>query len=197
VISTKRTLSNIVRAGTLLWLFVHFTLTLAYVLPVNPIKVRHMGILDRTIGTYFQQNWSLFAPNPLSNDQALIARCLSAEEAAAAEVGKLPTEGWHDLSTSFWTRFQQNRLSAYDRLVRPQSNSIREFMAGNPGLQEWYESCQRGQKEACKKMEEGFKLSRKVASSSLKSLWVAPPGARLSSEWLGRTASGDWSSAKS
>lgn len=169
-IKLKRTLSVVVKVGTLVWLAVHFTLTLAYVLPINPIKVKHVGLLDRTIGTYFQQNWSLFAPNPLSNDQALIARCLSADEAAVAERGQLPTDGWRDLSTPFWTHFQQNRFSAYDRLVRPQSNAIREYMAGSHGLQEWYEACQKGQQEACKKMEEGRKLSRKLAGGILKKI---------------------------
>jgi hypothetical protein len=166
----KRSLSWIVRIAALMWLVVHFAMTLVYVMPFTPIKVRHTGLLDRTIGTYFQQNWSLFAPNPLSNDQALIARCLSSEEGEAANAGKLPTTGWHDLSTPFWSRFQQNRFSAYDRLVRPQSNAIREFMAGSFDLGELFQACKRGQKEACKKADEGYARSRKVAGEMLKKI---------------------------
>jgi len=166
----KRSLSCAVRAAALLWLVTHFTLTVAYVMPINPIKIRHMRLLDMTIGTYFQQNWSLFAPNPLSNDQALIARCLSAEEGAAAGEGRLPVNGWHDLSTPFWARFQQNRFSAYDRLVRPQSNAIREYMAGGPELEEWYEGCKKGYPEACKRVEDGVARSRQWSGEMLKKI---------------------------
>ena len=166
----KRALSCAVKVATLTWLVAHFALTVAYVMPVNPIKIKHMYLLNMTIGTYFQQNWSLFAPNPLSNDQALVARCLSAEEGAAAGEGRLPVNGWHDLSTPFWARFQQNRFSAYDRLVRPQSNAIREYMAGTPDLEDYYKGCQRGNAEACKKVEDGVTMARKWSGDMLKKI---------------------------
>lgn len=194
----KKSFSWGVRIATLVWLVVHFTLTLIYVMPSTPIKTKNKLFLDMTIGTYFQQNWSLFAPNPLMNDQALVARCLSAEEGAAADAGALPTKGWRDLSTKFWARFQQNRFSAYDRLVRPQSNAIREYMAGGFDIEGWIKACKRGRQEACKIADETFSKSRKAAAATLKKIGSSyclevNPGATHVALGLHETPAAPWS----
>jgi hypothetical protein len=69
----RRWLSNVVRVAALIWLVTHFALTVTYVMPVNPIKLGLQPFLNATIGTYFPQNWSLFAPDPLTSDYAFLA----------------------------------------------------------------------------------------------------------------------------
>ena len=46
---------------------------------------------------------------------------------------QLPKDGWFDVSTPFWYRHhchQQNRFSAYDRLIRPQAAALRLYRTG-------------------------------------------------------------------
>src|SRR5207302_9022584 len=56
--------SLLIRLAALLWLVVHFGLTVAYVTPLNPLTVLLQPLLNATIGTYFSQGWGFFAPNP-------------------------------------------------------------------------------------------------------------------------------------
>lgn len=181
---TGRGLANVVRVGTLFWLTAHILLTLAYVMPMNPVKTPLKPLLDRTINTYFQQNWSLFAPNPVSSDTTLLARPLSRAEVAALRKQGLPKDGWYDLSMPLWTRFQQNRFSAYDRLVRPATNSIRSH--GGSDLGPWWDACRKGDKTACKYYEARLRDAReksgrvlaKIGSAFCKD--VARPGQEIS-----------------
>lgn len=156
----KRFFSNLIRITVLIWFVAHFSLTLLYVLPVNPIKLAMLPLLEAYIGTYFVQNWSLFAPNPLDSNHALLVRCIYPEDHETIRRQGLPSAGWHDLSTPFWHRFQHNRFSAYDRLIRPQSNAIRNYANGGVMLADWGESCRKGMKESCDFFDEKVKLVR-------------------------------------
>lgn len=163
----KAGLAHLIRVLTLLWLIIHFTLTTLYVLPVNPVKLYLQPLLILTIGTYFPQNWSLFAPNPVSSNHALLVRPLSDEEFADMTTKGMPADGWYDLTSPLWSHFQQNRFSAYDRLARPQSNGIRAYFSGGPELSPWWEACKKGDPEACQFSEEQFQIRRSQASAFL------------------------------
>src|SRR5258705_9799393 len=90
---------NILRVMTVLWLVTHFTLVMLYVFPTNPVKDRLEPLLDATIGTYFWQNWDLFAPEPDNTDVVLLVRPLSSNEYRIAQANGLPSNGWYDLSS--------------------------------------------------------------------------------------------------
>ncbi len=119
---------NLLRIMTVLWLIAHFTLTLIYVLPLNPVKLAWQPFLNATIGTYFPQNWNLFAPDPISADFALVVRPLSSDELKVAEAKGLPSDGWYDLSSLLWTKNQNDRFSAYERLSRPATKAILNYL---------------------------------------------------------------------
>lgn len=140
----KNILSNIFKVFTILFFVVHFLLTIIYVLPLNPIKVRIRPLLDQTIGTLFAQNWSLFAPNPVANDFILLLEPLKTNN--PKEIKK---HGWYDLSSPFWHRFQEHRFSAYDRLARSQSNAVRTALSGDPRLIPYLKACEKGDTAAC------------------------------------------------
>ena len=163
-VKTRRWLGRGVRGVTLLYLAAHFALTFLYVMPVNPVSLETQSVVDATIGRFFSQNWRLFAPNPLSSDQIVLARCLDDNEAKAALAGKLPTDGWFDLSTPVWDRFHAHRFSAYDRLSRPATNAARQFITGGTYLAPWFESCQHGNQEACDVVKKQVELSRGPAA---------------------------------
>lgn len=119
---------NLLRIITVLWLSTHFTLTLLYVLPLNPLKLAWQPFLNTTIGTYFPQNWNLFAPDPISADFALVVRPLSSDELKVAEAKGLPSNGWYDLTSPLWAKNQNNRFSAYERLSRPATKAILNYL---------------------------------------------------------------------
>jgi hypothetical protein len=145
----------------------HFALTVAYLAPPNPIKARMQPMLDATIGTYFEQNWSLFAPNPRSSDEALLARLLTAGEVAEIPTRGLPQDGWYDLSSPLYMAFEQNRFSAHDRLSRPQYRAIIAYLLGDPSLRLWQQSCARGDRASCSVYEQRLDLARRRARELL------------------------------
>ncbi len=173
-----------VRLLTLFWLAAHFALTVVYVMPLNPMNAAMQPLLNATLGTYYSQNWRLFSPEPLARNYALLIRPLSAEQAIASK-NDLPSDGWFDVTTPFWVRFQRNRFSAYDRLTRPQLNAILNWLTGGTGLEAWQQSCQMGDTKACAYFEEELRLVRvqeaqvltRVASAFCKDVAEACRGA--------------------
>jgi hypothetical protein len=139
----------VVRIAALLWLVVHFTLTVAYVMPLNPVTASMQPLLRATIGTYFPQGWSFFAPDPAWSVPVLLARPLSPAEAAAVATEGLPSDGWYDLSTPLWERFHGNRLSAYARIAYPQLRATLAYSGGGKELALLSELCQKGSTPAC------------------------------------------------
>src|SRR5262249_47656112 len=83
---------------------------------------------------------------------------------ARADGGELPTDGWYDLSTPYWRNHQRNRFSAYDRLIRPQTGAMRQYMTGGLPLAPYAASCQKGWTEACDFYQQGLPPSRAAFS---------------------------------
>ena len=166
-----RMLGHGVRIGSLVWLVTHFVLTALYVIPPNPVNMALQPLLDATIGTYFGQNWSLFAPNPVSADTALLVRCLEPGESEPA-VGQ-PSDDWYDISTPFWKAFQRNRFSPYDRLVRTQTSAIREFTGNSTVITEWRSACEKGTPGACETLDKLLKNDRTIAGAYLRRIGCA------------------------
>jgi hypothetical protein len=166
------------RAFFLIWLLVHFALTIIYVMPVTPLKIELQPILSATIGRYFNQNWSLFAPNPVSTNEKLFVKCLTKEEVEDGPVAGVTAANWHDLSTPFWQAFQRNRFSAYERLGRPGSNAMRTYLTGGVGLTPWFEACRKGDTDSClfyqaqlkSAREQSVRLLRLIGSSFCKAI---------------------------
>jgi hypothetical protein len=156
----RRTIEDAIRLLSLLWLFVHFALTVAYVMPPNPMNAAWQGFLDATVGTYYSQNWQLFSPEPLTENYALYVRPLTDAQAAGIARDGLPQYGWFDITSPLLARFQQNRFSAYDRLTRPQINAILKWLSGGANLASWQQSCQMGDSKACAFYSEQLKLIR-------------------------------------
>src|SRR6478672_1124592 len=101
-----RALLVAVKAATLIYFVIHFGLTLLYVGPINPVKLRHQRLLGMTIGSLFPQNWSFFAPNPMASNQILLVHCVQPDESPS-----VPTAGWYDVSSPLIVRHQQQRFS--------------------------------------------------------------------------------------
>ncbi|MEV8532191.1 DUF5819 family protein [Streptomyces sp. NPDC051211] len=92
----------------------HLALVFLHVAPANTVGKRHADAVDEWIYPEFEQNWKLFAPNPLQQNIAVEVR---AQVRTAA--GERITTGWRDLSAEdgeairgnpFPSHVQQNEL---------------------------------------------------------------------------------------
>src|SRR5260370_14637260 len=126
---------SVVRIMTVLLLVAHFTLTVLYVFPINPAKDTLQPLIDATIGTYFQQNWMLFAPNPVSRDSELLVRPLSDNEYSVALIKGLPSDGWYDILSPLWAKNQSNRFSMYGRVATIALPAIQAYLTNRDDAQ--------------------------------------------------------------
>ncbi|MEO8217302.1 MAG: DUF5819 family protein [Acidobacteriota bacterium] len=150
--------------GSILALTIHFAMTVLWVGPFNPIKVHLNGLLEKTTGRYFSQSWRIFAPLPVTTDDAVLLRCLTPREAAAP---RLPDEGWYDISTPLWIRFQHDRFSAWSRLSRPQTYAVRTYLTAGPDAVLWFNACQGGSQPACSVYQSMIESARQSSGEIL------------------------------
>ncbi|OON73312.1 hypothetical protein B1H18_27715 [Streptomyces tsukubensis] len=71
----------------------HIAAVFLHVAPANTVSKRHSGVLNDWIYPEFEQNWKLFAPNPLQQNVAVQARAR-----VRTVDGAFRTTGWYDLS---------------------------------------------------------------------------------------------------
>lgn len=86
-------------ATTLLGL--HFLASALYVGPINPIQIRASRYTQGWLLPYFEQTWTLFAPDPISEDRGMLARFRCEDESVT---------GWVDVTTRHILTTQQNRF---------------------------------------------------------------------------------------
>lgn len=96
-----KTKPRIATAAGVALLAAHFGITALHVTPVNPLKVEHERLVSAWIGPVFEQNWKLFAPDPIAIDQGLLVRT---RDAAGNE------SEFVDLSTPFLEDKHHNLL---------------------------------------------------------------------------------------
>ncbi|MFF7388765.1 DUF5819 family protein [Streptomyces scabiei] len=71
----------------------HLGLVFLHIAPSNTLTKQHGQAVDEWVYPEFEQNWKLFAPNPLQQNIAVQARA----EVRTAD-GEVRTTGWYDLS---------------------------------------------------------------------------------------------------
>ncbi|MCX3061802.1 DUF5819 family protein [Streptomyces beihaiensis] len=87
---------------------VHVLMVFLYVAPPNTLTKRHGDLVDEWIYPEFEQNWKLFAPNPLQQNIAVQARA----ELRAPD-GSLRTTGWYDLSAQDGAAIHHNPVPSH------------------------------------------------------------------------------------
>ncbi|MFI8088891.1 DUF5819 family protein [Streptomyces sp. NPDC086080] len=80
-------------AGVAVGVCVHLGMTFLHVAPPNTVSKQHRESVESWIYPEFEQNWKLFAPNPLQQNIAVQVRA----EILTAD-GASRTTGWYDLS---------------------------------------------------------------------------------------------------
>ncbi|MFD9405675.1 DUF5819 family protein [Streptomyces sp. NPDC059989] len=88
--------------------FGHLALVFLHVAPSNTVSKRHAQTIDGWIYPEFEQNWKLFAPNPLQQNIAVEVR---AEVRTAA--GERITTDWRDLSAEDGAAIRHSLLPSH------------------------------------------------------------------------------------
>jgi Family of unknown function (DUF5819) len=133
-------------------------------MPMNPLKFSLFPLLNATIDTFFSQNWSLFAPNPVAEDYILLIQPRA--KLSNYDSTKIDTI-WYNASSPLWSRFQENRFSAYDRLARNQSNAVRNVLNGDISFIPVYDACNKGDTIACRIYKELIGKARKYQTEKI------------------------------
>ncbi|MFF7447552.1 MULTISPECIES: DUF5819 family protein [unclassified Streptomyces] len=87
---------------------VHLGMTFLHVAPANAVTKQHGRAIDDWIYPEFEQNWKLFAPNPLQQNIAVQVRA----QVLAAD-GTVRTTGWYDLSAEDGRAIDGNPLPSH------------------------------------------------------------------------------------
>jgi hypothetical protein len=108
----------------------HFAMTLAYLTPLNPLKLALQQPVLAYMQPFFAQNWHLFAPDPVRDSRVLTVSCRLRQPD-----GGLVETPWADVSTPLRQAKQANRFSPADRLERPQSGAVHAIFSQDETLQ--------------------------------------------------------------
>ncbi|MFG2990805.1 DUF5819 family protein [Streptomyces sp. NPDC048257] len=88
----------------------HLALVFLHVAPANTLSKQHAETVDGWIYPEFEQNWKLFAPNPLQQNIAVEARA----EVRTAR-GDVVTTPWRDLSAEDGAAIRHSLLPSHTR----------------------------------------------------------------------------------
>ncbi|MER6167463.1 DUF5819 family protein [Streptomyces violaceorubidus] len=86
----------------------HIGLVFLHVAPSNTLTKQHGSVVDEWVFPEFEQNWKLFAPNPLQQNVSVQVR---AEVSTAG--GEIRTTGWYDLSAEDGRAIDGNPLPSH------------------------------------------------------------------------------------
>ncbi|MBA2945338.1 DUF5819 family protein [Streptomyces himalayensis] len=86
----------------------HLAMVFLHVAPSNTVTKQHGQAIDQWIYPEFEQNWKLFAPNPLQQNISVQARA----EVRTAD-GTTRTTGWYDLSAHDGAAIDGNLLPSH------------------------------------------------------------------------------------
>ncbi|MFD3723592.1 DUF5819 family protein [Streptomyces sp. NPDC058671] len=87
---------------------VHLAMVFLHVAPSNTLTKRHGQAVDDWVYPEFEQNWKLFAPNPLQQNISVEVRA----ELATAD-GALSTTGWIDLTAQDAEAIRHNPVPSH------------------------------------------------------------------------------------
>jgi hypothetical protein len=95
----------------------HFSIAAFSQAPLSPAKIRLHAVITGYLEPYFTQNWSLFAPEPVKNDEGIVARAQCADGAVT---------DYYDVTGPLIEETQGDRFFP-SRTVRLVSNGIQQL----------------------------------------------------------------------
>jgi hypothetical protein len=85
----------------------HLTAVFFSIAPTNPISTTYQSQLNAWIYPYFEQDWKLFAPNPVSENYRIYARVRTASSQSG------PVSDWYDLTAVDYAQIKDNPFPSH------------------------------------------------------------------------------------
>lgn len=109
-----------------LFLVVHFFFVFLHAGPLNPVAVSFKSATDGYVGRFFQQNWHLFAPEPMTQNLKLYVRVKYKER----DSPKTVMSNWYDVTGPMIKTNKATLFSPYNRMLRIGSGYIHQLYIG-------------------------------------------------------------------
>jgi hypothetical protein len=170
-------LIRVLPAALIGMLALHFGMTMAFLTPLNPVKVRLNAVIEGYINPFFQQRWTLFAPDIEAKTRYVLVACRG-EDAQ----GVLQEQPWVNITLPLHELKQRYRLTAADRLDRAQSVGIgqllpsedevtRKLLAKPEDTERYRQAVAAVERRREYQKQLGSRLLRRVASTACASLY--------------------------
>jgi ribosomal protein S18 acetylase RimI-like enzyme len=158
-------------------LVIHFALTLAYLTPLNPLKLRVHSLVSAYMEPFFAQRWSLFAPNLEAKARYLLVSCRTQDAQ-----GLTQERPWMDITRPLRELKQRHRLTPADRLDRAQfagfkmiqsedDESIRRLLEKPNDSEAYRQAVATVEQQRARVRKLGTQLMTRVASAACASLY--------------------------
>ncbi|QXE02890.1 DUF5819 family protein [Terribacillus sp. DMT04] len=108
----------------------HFIILLFSVIPFNPVVLKYNKQITNYVNPLFTQTWTLFAPDPISSNDALHIK-LEFEEGGT---------GWIDTTNPIVEKMHGNYFSPYNRLGRITQSITSQMLSEEPLVHDLRES---------------------------------------------------------
>jgi len=109
----------------------HFSMTILFLAPKNPISLEYSSYINRYMTPFFQQNWQLFAPNPINAERAVLIRARMQHPDYTYTI-----TDFHDITSPYVDDIQRYRIFAPLR-TRIILNSIQLLTFTDPSAQQF------------------------------------------------------------
>jgi hypothetical protein len=103
-----------VAAGLIVVLLVHFAMTILYLTPMNPVRLRLSSAVTWFMEPWFRQRWDLFAPEPVVASRYVWFACRYTDGSGRTIV----ESPWYDMTRPLVERKQRYKITPADRLHR-------------------------------------------------------------------------------
>lgn len=104
-------------------LLFHFGVIFLYLSPDNPVRTKYWDWIDSYMTPFFNQNWNLFAPNPVNRHENLQIRFQYMDEN-----GRTQKTSWMEISRPIVLAVQKNHFSTNMRLSEFSSSVVHDFV---------------------------------------------------------------------
>lgn len=106
----------------------HLAATVLFLTPSNPVRSAAQPELDGYMRPFFAQNWRLFAPNPLTNNEHLLVRAQVTDSAT----GETITTEWFNITEFETAHLRHNPTPS--RLSKTSTNVYRRLSSARNSL---------------------------------------------------------------
>lgn len=156
---------------------IHFTLTLAFLTPINPVKLSVQSLVDGYMQPFFHQRWTLFGPEVEARSRHVYVSCRGEDAGGATH-----EQPYVNITQPLLDLKQRYRLTPADRLERAQVAGLSQLTAGDDeytsrllakpeDTPQYRQAAAAAERRREHRKRQGIRLLSRVASSACASLY--------------------------